>query len=184
MNHLTTKEILEIVDGTIANGERTKFQIHLEGCQRCRQEVQFQRSIGRAAREIPCEKPSNGFTTLVIRKIAPETKRTWVSKLIDNLGNIMAMAMVLGAVWYAITLVPQAKAPTEPSVFSKAIGVYVDSYARAREAVSKGFVNTVGEPKKEQTSKTTDVTLLTLISLLILVAIDRFVVRRLIRIRH
>ncbi|MCX6134022.1 MAG: zf-HC2 domain-containing protein [Ignavibacteriales bacterium] len=39
MNHLTTSEIFQIVDETLANGARTRIVAHLEVCPRCRQEV-------------------------------------------------------------------------------------------------------------------------------------------------
>ena len=183
MNHLTTREIFQIVDGTIATGEKTKLTIHLESCKRCRQEVQFHRSLSQAAREAPLARPSKGFTARIVGKITPETKKSWMSKTIDNLGNIIAMGLVLSIVGYAVNMAPASKSPLEPSAISKALGVYGEYYAKVRDAASKEIVRVVGEPKKEQTSKAADVTMLTLISLLILVAIDRFVVRRVIRIR-
>jgi len=122
-------------------------------------------------------------SALNVRKIAPESKKSWMSKIVDNLGNIIAMGLVLSIVWYAVTMAPASQNPTQPSALSKAFGVYVEYYAKARDAASKELVRVVGEPKKEQTSKTADVATLTLISLLILVAIDRFVVRRVIRTR-
>ena len=183
MSHLTTREIFQIVDGTIANGEKTKLIIHLEACKRCRQEVQFHRSLGQAAKEVPLAEPSKGFTARIVGKIAPETRKSWMSKIVDNLGNIIAMGLVLSIVWYAVNMAPASKSPIEPSALSKGLGVYVEYYAKARNAASKEIEKVVGEPKKEQTSKTADVTTLTLISLLILVVIDRFVVRRVIRIR-
>jgi len=183
MNHLTTREIFQIVDGTIDNGERTKLIVHLEACQHCRQEVQFQRSLGKATQELPLVKPSKGLTARIVGRIAPETKKTWMSRIVDNLGNIMAMGLVLSIVWYAVTMAPASKTPTESSALSKAFGVYVEYYAKARDATSREVEKFVGEPKKEQTTKTADVATLTLISLMILVAIDRFVVRRMIRIR-
>jgi hypothetical protein len=183
MNHLTTKETLQIVDGTIANGERTKLMLHLEACQRCRQEVQFHRSLGQAAKDVPLAIPSNGFTARIVSRIAPEAKKSLMSRIVDNLGNILAMGLVLSVVWYAVMSVPTSKGSTEPSGISKAFAVYVEYYAKARDLTSKELVRIVGEAKKDQTSKTADVTTLTLISLLILVGIDRFVVRRVIRIR-
>ena len=183
MNHLTTREIFQIVDGTIANGERTKLVAHLEACQRCRQEVMFHKSLGQAAKEVPLAKPSKEFTAHIVGIITPETKKSWMSKTIDNLGNIIAMGLVLSAVWYAVNMAPASKSPSEPSGISKALAVYMEYYAKAREAASKEIVRFAGEPKKEQASKTADVATLTLISLLILVAIDRFVVRRVIKIR-
>ena len=183
MNHLTTKEIFEIVDGTIANGERTKLMVHLETCQRCSHEVQFHRSLGQAAKVAPLARPSNGFTTRIVSRIAPEAKKSLISKIVDNLGNILAMGLVLSVVWFAVMSTPISKSPTEPSGISKALAVYVEYYAKARDVASKQFVRVMGKPDKSQTSTTPDVATLTLISLLILVVIDRFVVRRVIRIR-
>ena len=183
MSHLTTREIFQIVDGTIANGEKTKLFVHLEACQRCRQEIQLHRGLGQAAREVPLSRPSKGFTSRVVGKIAPESEKSWVSRVVDNLGNILAMGLVLSVVWYAVYTAPASKSPTEPSGISKALTVYMEYYAKARDVASKEIVNVVGEPKKEQASKTAGVTKLTLISLLILVAIDRFVVRRVIKVR-
>ncbi|MCX6142743.1 MAG: zf-HC2 domain-containing protein [Ignavibacteriales bacterium] len=183
MNHLTTKEIFQIVDGTIANGERTKLMVHLEACHRCRQEVQFHRSLGQAAKDAPLAKPLNGFTARIVTRIVPEAKKSLMSKIVDNLGNILAMGLVLSVVWFAVMSAPPSRGPTEPSGISKALAVYVEYYAKARDVASKQFVRVVGEPDKDQTSKSADITTLTLISLLILVAIDRFVVRRVIRIR-
>jgi hypothetical protein len=128
-------------------------------------------------------KPSKGFTAGVMGKIAPEKKKSWVSSIVNNLGNILAMGLVLSVVWYAVTQAPPSKSSTEPSAMSKAFGVYVEYYGKVSDAVAKGYVSAVGVPKKEQTSRATEVTTLTLISLLILVGIDRFVVRRVIRLR-
>jgi hypothetical protein len=183
MNHLTTKQILQIVDGTIANGEKSKLIVHLEACDRCRQEIQFHRSLSQSVRELPLARPSKGFTARIVGKIAPETKKSWISKIVDNLGNILAMGLVLSVVWYTVNMTPTSKSPVEPSGISKALTVYVEYYAKARDAASKEITKIIGEPKKEQTPKTADVATLTLISLLILVAIDRFVVRRVIKIR-
>ena len=126
MNHLTTREILQIVDGTIANGEKTKLIVHLDVCDRCRQEVQFHRSIGQAVREFPLVRPSNEFTACILGKIAPAAKKSWISRVVDNLGNIIAMGLVLSVVWYAVSMVPSSTSPTEPSGISKALAVYVE----------------------------------------------------------
>jgi hypothetical protein len=183
MNHLTTKEILQVVDGTIANGEQTNLMVHLGACQRCRQEVQFHRSLGQAAKDVPLAKPSNGFTARIVTRIVPVAKKSWMSKIVDNLGNILAMGLVLSVVWYAVTSAPASRGPAEPSGISKALAVYMEYYAKARDLASKQFVSVAGEPDRNQTSKTADVATLTLISLLILVAADRFVIRRVMRIR-
>jgi hypothetical protein len=183
MNHLTTREIFEIVDGTIANGEKTRLIVHLEACPQCRQEVQFHRSIGQAAREGPLAQPSKGFKARIVGKVAPEARKSLVSKIVDNLANIMAMGLVLSVVWYAVNMAPASRNTTEPSGIAKALAVYTEYYAMARDATSNEIIGVVGQRKKEPTSHTADVVTLTLISLLILVAIDRFVVRRVTKIR-
>jgi hypothetical protein len=183
MNHLTTREVLQFVDGTIANGEKTELIVHLETCARCRQQVQLHRSLGQAVKEVPLVQPPAGFTARVMGTIAPTPKKSWVSKIIDNLGNILAMGLVLSIVWYAVNTVPASNTQMEPFGISKALTLYLEYYAKARDLASREMVKVVGEPKKEQTSKSADVAQLTLISLLILVAIDRLVLRRVIRIR-
>lgn len=183
MDHLTVREIFQIVDGTIANGERTKLMVHLEGCQRCRQEVQIHRSVGQAATDAPLVRPSHGFAARIVARIAPVAKKSWMSNVVDNLGNILAMGLVLSVVWYAVNSAPASKVPSERTRISKALALYVEYYGKARDAASNQLVRVVGEPKKEPTSKTSEVATLTLISLLILVGIDRFVLRRVIKIR-
>jgi hypothetical protein len=184
MSHLTTTEILQIVDGTIAIGEKTRLIGHMDSCPICRRELQFHRMLGQAAREAPLAKPSRGFTASVVKRVAPAAKRSWMSSVVNNLGNFIAMALVLSVVWFAVNSTALRKQPVEPSGISKVFALYVEYYAKAREAASKQVVKVVGEPKKEQNSKSPDVAMLTLISLLILVGIDRFVVRRVIKIHH
>jgi hypothetical protein len=157
--------------------------VHLEGCQRCRQELQFHRSLAQAAKDAPLSKLPNGFTARVVSRIAPEAKKSLLSKIVDNLGNILAMGLVLSVVWFAVMSTPVSKSPAEPSGISKVLAVYSEYYAKASDVASKQLVRVVGEPGKSQTSKGADVATLTLISLLILVMIDRFVFRRVIKIR-
>lgn len=183
MSHLTTSQILQVIDGTIANGMRTELLAHLEACPRCRHELDFQRKLERVAKSVPLAKPSRELTQNVLAKVAPRSGKSWASKLIDNLSSVLAMAFVLTIVYYAANIPVTASAPSQPSVFSEAIKAYVDYYSRAREFVSKNQVRLTGEPAKERSSKPEDVVLLTVVSILILVGIDRFVVRRMIKIR-
>jgi hypothetical protein len=183
MNHLTTREIFQIVDGTIENGERTKLVVHLEQCQRCFREVELQRRLGQALKQMPLVKPSEGFTAGVVNIVAPKAKKSWGTIVINNLANIIAMVLVLSVVWYAVTMAPSAQNTAQTSAISKALGVYTEYYGKSRDAISKGVTSLIGEPRKEKPSKTVDVATLTVISLTILVALDRFVMRRVIRMR-
>ena len=183
MSHLTISEILQITDGTIANGQRTKLVSHLEACSRCRQEVEFQRNLERAARHAPLARPSRDFTSRVISRVDPSAKKSWVSKIVDILGNILAMGLVLTVVWYVVNTSGESGGTRQPSVFGQAAKTYVDYYSQVREFVAKERVRVMGQPAKERASKPDNVLMLTVLSLVILVAVDRFVVRRVLKTR-
>jgi hypothetical protein len=181
MSHLTTNQILQVVDGTIANGVRTELLSHLEACPRCRREVDFQRKLERVARSAPLVRPSQNFTRDVIALVVPRSKKSWSTKLIDNLSSVLAMGFVLTIVWYAANIPVTPSATTQPSVFSEVIKTYVDYYSSAREFVTKNQPRISAQPAKEHSSNPEEVVLLTVVSVLILVGIDRFVVRRVIK---
>ena len=183
MSHLTTSQILQIIDGTIANGVRTQLLAHLEACPRCRREVDFQRKLERVVRSAPLAQPSHKFTQDVIAQVVPRSRKSWSSKLIDNLSSVLAMGFVLTIVWYAANVPVTASSTTQPSVFSEVIKTYVEYYSRVREFVAKNQPGITAQPAKERSTNSGDVILLTVVSVLILVGIDRFVVRRVIKIR-
>jgi hypothetical protein len=183
MSHLTTSQIFQIIDGTIANGTKTELLAHLEACPRCRREVDFQRKLERAAKSVPLTRPSQKLTLNVMAKVAPTAGRSWISKLIDNLSSVLAMAFVLTVVWYSANIPVTPSTSSQPSMFGEVMRTYVDYYSRAREFVTQNEVQLMGEPAKERASKPEDVVLLTVLSILILVGIDRLVVRRVVKIR-
>ena len=183
MNHLTTNEVLQFVDGAIANGVRTKLMEHLEVCPRCRAEVEFQRNLLRAAKAAPLARPSREFTASVLDAVSHQTKKTWSTTIVNNLGRVLAMAMVLSVVWYVLNAPRPAQNSTPQSVLSTIVHTYVDYYAQAQNFVSNQKVRIIGEPTAKEGTGTDHVIILTVISILILVVVDRFVVRRVIKIR-
>lgn len=183
MSHLTATEVFEIVDGTIANGERTKLVQHLENCARCRQEVDFHKTLQRSAKNAPLAKPRKDFTARVLGQITPAERTSLVSKIVNNLGNIIAMGLVLTAVWYALSTPPASEKGKQPTVFSEVFKMYADYYSKAREFIANENARLIAEPSKDRTAKTDHVVTLTVISVLILVVFDRLVVRRVIKIR-
>ena len=183
MSHLTTREVLEIVDGTIANGERTKLLLHLEQCSRCRSEVDFQKSLERTAKDLPLTKPQRPFTGQVLGRVLPRTGKSWVSRIVNNLGSILAMGLVLSIVWYAINNSPASDSGRQPSVLSEAFKVYADYYSKAQTYLAKESSQLTSQPANSRAPKTDNVIILTAVSLLILIAIDRFVVQRVMKTR-
>ncbi len=183
MSHLTTNEIFQVVDETLANGVRTKIVAHLETCSRCRQEVEFQRKLLRAAMSSPLVRPSADFRTRVLNAVTPRSKNSLLSKIVNNLGSILAMGIVLTVVWFAGSNTSASGGNRQPSILSEAVKTYVDYYARARDFVAKKQVQLVGEAPKNPRQGRDNVIYLTIVSIVILVAADRFVFRKLTRIR-
>ena len=93
------------------------------------------------------------------------------------------MGMVLTVVWYAGSKTSSSEGSKQPSILSQAVKTYVDYYARARDFVAKKQVQLVGEAVKNPPPGNDNVVLLTVASIIILVAVDRFVVRRFIGIK-
>jgi hypothetical protein len=183
MSHLTTGEIFEVVDETLANGARTKIVAHLETCSRCRREVELQRRLLRAAKSAPLARPSADLRARVLTAVTPQSKNTVLSKIVNNLGSILAMGIVLTVVWYAGSNMNAGGGNKQPSILSEAVKTYVDYYALAKDFVVKKQVQLVGEGAKNPAPKNESAVYLTIVSIVILVAVDRFVVRKLLKIR-
>jgi hypothetical protein len=183
MSHLTTSEIFQVVDETLANGVRTKIVAHLETCSRCRQEVEFQQKLLRAAKSAPLVKPPTDLRARVLNAVTPQNKKNLLSKIVNNLGSILAMGIVLTVVWYAGSNTSPSGGSKQPSILSEAVKTYVDYYARAKDFVAKKQVQLVGDTAKNPPPASDNVVYLTIASIIILVAVDRFVVRRFMKIR-
>jgi hypothetical protein len=183
MNHLTGDEVLQVIDGSMLNGEKTRILAHLETCPRCRREVEFSRNLERAARSAPLSKPSRDFTARVMGRVAPQPRRSVATWFINNLANILAMALVLTVVWYAVTMKKDTSPYAGPTVISNALSVYSEYYAKARNLFPADRIMAIQKPVADQSAETNKVVLFTVISILILAGVDRLVVRRVTRFR-
>ncbi|HTY37776.1 MAG TPA: zf-HC2 domain-containing protein, partial [Bacteroidota bacterium] len=101
MNHLSAYEVLQIVDEALANGERSKIVAHLESCHRCRREVELQRMLRGTAGRLPLVKSSEELRDKILSIVAPPPKKKLLQVFLNNLGNVLAMALVLAVVWFA-----------------------------------------------------------------------------------
>ena len=181
MNHLTTEQILEYVDGTILNGERTEVVAHLESCPRCKREVELQRVLAKSAREAPLAKPSRKLVDRIMESILPETKNSLARKLVNNLGNLLAMIVVLSIVGYAVSTPTVWKGDATPSVISQTFKTYnqfYDQVSRFLTAESARLQSRGSTPASRDDGKIIG---FTIISLLALAALDKFVIRRVVK---
>ena len=183
MNHLTANEVFQLVDETLANGARSKILAHLEVCSQCRQEIEFQRKLLRAAKSAPLVRPSADLRARVLNAITSPSKKSLLSKIVNNLGSILAMGLVLTVVWYAGSTTTPSTGSQQPSILSEAVKTYVDYYARARDFITKKQVQLIGEAPKNASPQNDNVLYLTVVSIIILVAVDQLVVRKFMRIR-
>lgn len=103
MKHLMVSQILQIVDGTADYATQAAVTSHLAVCQRCRDEVEFQRSLMREARRIPPPQVSGEFTKRVIAQILPKSQNPVAAWVLNNMGNVFAMMVVLAMLTFVLT---------------------------------------------------------------------------------
>jgi anti-sigma factor RsiW len=178
MTHLTTKQVLQFVDGTLDYASQAQCTNHLAVCERCRKEVDFQKAIAKTSRRQPVVRTSSGFVRRVMTRVVPQHEKTWKARVIDNLGNVFAMAMVLTILGYAITnpsLFKVQEQSSQQSVIPQSVSaVYakiVQSVAERADVATKQVLTSTGTEGNK-------IILLTVVSLFILVALDQFVLKR------
>ncbi len=103
MKHLTVSQILQHVDGTADYATQAAVTSHLAVCQRCRGEVEFQRSLIREASRIPPPQVSEAFTKRVMVQILPKNQNAVAAWVLNNMGNVFAMMAVLAMLTYVLT---------------------------------------------------------------------------------
>lgn len=181
MNHLTVQQILEYVDGTILNGERTQVVAHLESCPRCRREVELQRALAKRAREVPLTRPSRRVVDRIMESILPATGNTLLRKVVNNLGNVLAMIVVLSIVVYAVSTPPVWKGDAAPSVISETFKTYTGFYDQVSRYLTTESAKLQSKGSTPASHEGEKIIALTIVSLLALAALDKFVIRRVIR---
>jgi hypothetical protein len=178
MTHLTNKQIVQFTDGTLDYASQAQCTGHLAVCERCRKEIELQKIIAKIARHQPAAQPASGFVQRIMEGIAPQPRKTWKTRLVDNLGNVFAMAMVLAILGYAVTnpslfqLQQQSSSPSiVPQVVTDTYAKFVQSIAQRTSEVTQQVATSTGRENSNIIS-------LTIFSLLILAAIDQFILKR------
>jgi hypothetical protein len=178
MTHLTTKQVLQMVDGTLDYASQAQCTGHLAVCQQCRNEIEFQKAVSRISRHLPVLNTSAGFAQRVMMRIVPQRQKSWKTKLIDNLGNIFAMCVVLATLGYAISNPSVFHASQESSQQSIVPQAVSDAYAKVLETFSRHASDATRQVVSSTGNDSAKMILLAIISLLTLVLIDQFVIKR------
>ncbi len=180
MTHLTTKQILQFTDGTLDYASQAQCTNHLAVCERCRKEIDLQKAISKIARRQTPVQPASGFVQRVMTHILPRQQKSWKAKFIDNLGNVFAMAMVLAILGYAISnpslfhiQVQQQSTTTSiiPQSVSDTYAKFLQSLGQQASAATQRVITTTGRDNNNVVS-------LTILSILILGALDQLVLKR------
>lgn len=178
MIHLTTKQILQFVDGTLDYASQAQCTNHLAVCARCRSEVEFQKTLAKIARRQPSVQPSGRFAARVMGRIIPQKRKTWANTVLDNLGNVFAMFVVLTVVGYAIanpSLFTPKDHSSQPSLLSQTIAGTYNKIVQSFAERTKDATQTVVSTSANDSSRVISMTLMTLLFLIVL---DQFVLKR------
>lgn len=178
MTHLTTRQILQFADGTLDYAAQAQCTKHLAICERCRREIEFQKVVGKIARHQVPVQPSSGFVQRVMAQIVPQTRKSWKTRLVDNLGNVFAMAMVLAILGYAISnpsLVQLQQQSTTQAIIPQSVS---DAYTKFLQTVSQRASEATQQVAKSTGKENNNIVALTILSLVILGALDQFVLKR------
>jgi hypothetical protein len=178
MMHLTTKQTLQFVDGTLDYASQAQCTSHLAVCAQCRSEVEFQKTLAKVSRRQPTVQPSRQFVSRVMGKVVPQKRKTWANTILDNLGNVFAMFVVLTVVGYAIanpSLFTPQDPSTQPSVISQTIA---DTYSKIVQSFADRTKDATQTVVSTSTNDSSRVISITLITLLFLVVLDQFVLKR------
>jgi hypothetical protein len=178
MTHLTTKQIVQFTDGTLDYASQAQCTGHLAVCERCRKEIELQKAISKNARRQTLAQPALGFVQRVMERIVPQPQKTWKTRLVDNLGNVFAMAMVLAILGYAVSnpsLFQLQQQSSQPSIIPR---VVTDTYVKLVQSISQRTNEVTQQVATSTGRENSNMISLTIVSLLILGAIDQFILKR------
>jgi anti-sigma factor RsiW len=180
MRHLTAAEVLQFVDSTADYATMAFSTNHLAVCERCRREVEFQKSLSRSVRRLPLAETNAQFTEMVMKSILPSVQSRLAAKVLNNLGSVFGLIMVLsaGGIIYSVALntrfTSENSSLAQPSTLqemTKAIISRANEVAQALPLVSIG----------EALARLQSPVLWSSVVLVLLLAFDRVLARRAIR---
>jgi len=182
MNHPALQEITKLVDGELGESETARLREHLAVCELCRRELRFQQSLTRTARGMPLTRTSNAALSRIVSRILPPNEGRWVAKVVDNLGNVIAMTLVLAAIGYITVRFspqPRTEEQSQLSVVGQSLGYVGEQIDRFLSPSHWPFLQTLRQiPYTSESSHSARIYSLALLSMLMLIAIDWIFQRR------
>lgn len=176
MNHLTTSQVLQTVDGTADYATQAAVTSHLAVCASCRAEVEFHRSLVRAARRGPLPGLPDRFTKGVMARVILRRQSPFAAWILNNMGSLFAMMAVLGVFWLVMSQPLSFSTSPEKTQGDQIVEQWRQGLSQGYDWLSTSLQPSKTSPAKgESRAVSGDPTKLTLIllSLGALVAIDR-----------
>jgi hypothetical protein len=180
MTHLTTKQILQFTDGTLDYVSQAQCTKHLAICERCRKEIDLHKAISRIARHQPPIQPASGFVERVMAHVVPQRQKSWKTRLVDNLGNVFAMAMVLAVLGYAVSNpslfhIQAQQESTTTTIIPQTVS---DTYTKFIQSIGRQAGDATKQVFTSSSRESNNIVSLTILSILILGALDQLVLKR------
>ena len=98
MNHLTSEQLHDYIDGSLTSDT----ELHLRTCPRCQKQAKALQALDRSLRSIRLEKPSERFTERVMKELGISASPSFAWTLFRNLAPLFALAIVIGVVVAAL----------------------------------------------------------------------------------
>jgi hypothetical protein len=136
MKHIPFDIICKIADGELSQKEIELYINHWKSCQTCQKETELQRLIMKASHKTIFAEPSNNFTQNILDIINPSQKKKWAEWLLHNMGNIIAMALVLTFLGYILSIAEINDFQNEKSANSKPVTEFVQIIQKGSNEIS------------------------------------------------
>jgi hypothetical protein len=122
MNHVSFDQICQIADGNTSGIDAASI-IHVKSCSLCQKEIVLQQSLIKVSKKMDLIQPSERFTQEILNYLQPSKKRHWYERILQNLGNVIAMSSVLAFLLYVFSTVGsvgiQIEKPTDSKIVTE-----------------------------------------------------------------
>jgi|GEM_PF-6340160 len=138
-HHLTTERLIDFLDGTLSSEESQFVRIHIQSCGKCRAEIEFQRSLAKAARSMPLESPSPRFVSGTLHRIAAKRREARIYAMFRSLGVILPMIILLAGAFYVFSTVSPEEFGSATSRASEESTALTGQYREYVEVLRQGI---------------------------------------------
>ena len=100
MNHLTSDQIQDFIDGVISN----EAELHLRQCSPCQSKMRAYKKLDRTLRSVPLDEPPQNFTQRVMQQVGVRQLPSFSWTLFKNLAPLFALTLVAGIAFVALRM--------------------------------------------------------------------------------